>query len=461
MQSQEELEQLRDFAGKLETLFQTVAGEVSPAVVLIESETTVRVRVPNIPFRSPFDNFFDDFFSEPFGGRPAPGAPSAPQREREMKRRGLGSGCILDEEGHVLSNNHVVAGADELTVTLADGRKFSAKVVGTDEKTDLAVVKIEGDPKDLPTVRLGDSDAVKVGQWVIAIGNPFGLRHTVSAGIISATGRSIGVAEYESLIQTDAAVNRGNSGGPLVNLRGEVIGINTAIVGPANLGIGFAIPSNMARDVLDDLVAGREVVRGYLGVYPKDLTPEMAQAFGFEGTNGALVDEVLEGSPAEKAGLKAGDIIVEFGGKPVESASELRRRVAATDPDTTTPVEVWRDGKELALKVTTGDLATVVETEHDWLGLHVQTLTPEMAANLGKPGLEGVLVADVDEDSSAGTHIKPGDVILSVNRNKVNSASEYGTLMNKAKSQGGVLLRVLDSETGRARFIFIRNGRQR
>jgi serine protease Do len=449
-----DLADLRVFAGKLERLFQTVAGEVSPAVVLIESEQTVRIRVPASPFRSPFDDFFEDFFGE----RPMP---RVPERQREFKRRGLGSGCILDEDGNILTNNHVVANADELTVKLADGRSFEAEVAGTDPKTDLAVIRIVGKAEDLPTVKLGDSDTVNVGQWAIAVGNPFGLRHSVSAGIISATGRSIGVAEYESLIQTDAAINRGNSGGPLVNLECEVIGINTAIVGRANLGIGFAIPINMARDILEDLIEGREIVRGYLGVYPKDLTPEMAEAFGYEGTDGALVDEVLKDSPADEAGLKAGDIIVEFDGRPVRNSAELRRRVAGTEPGSRASVKFWRDGEMKTVTVEAGDLAAAEETTHDWLGLHVQTLTPEMARNMGKPDLEGVLVADVDENSPAAEHFTPGDVILSVNRTKVRSASEYARLMAAARKEGGVLLRVLDAETGRARFLFVRNGRNR
>ena len=451
-QSPEELAALREFAGKLETLFQTVANTVSPAVVLIESEQTVRV--PAFEFRTPFDGFLQDFLGEQRqGALPGPG-----QRQRELKRQGIGSGFILDQEGHIVTNNHVVAGAEKVKVTLSDGSTFNAKVVGSDEKTDLAVIRIEGSTKGLPTVKLGDSDKAKMGQWVIAIGNPFGLRHTVSAGIISATGRSgLGIAEYESLIQTDAAINPGNSGGPLVNLECEVIGINTAIMGRGgNLGIGFAIPINMFRDVEDDLLKGQEVVRGYMGVEVRDLVPDMAEAFHYKGTEGALVEEVVEGSPAAEAKLQMGDIITEFDGRKVMNANDLRRRVAATKPGTGADFKVWRNGNELTLQVTLADRAAAEEMGRDWLGLQVQTLTPEMARNMGRPGLEGVLVADVAEDSLVRRYIGAGDVIVSVNLRKVASAGEYLDDMQRVKPGATVPLRVLDAQSGRAQFLAVR-----
>ncbi len=448
-QDPEKLAELREFAGKLETLFQTVSDRVSPAVVAIEAQRTERV--PAFEFRSPFDDFFRDpfFDSGPFQ-RQAP-------RQQERTRRSLGSGVILDQEGHVLTNNHVVAGAEQLSVKLTDGRTFEAEIAGTDEKTELAVIKLKGDVKDLPTVTLGDSDKVRTGQWVIAIGNPFGLRHTVSAGIVSATGRSgLGVAEYESMIQTDAAINPGNSGGPLVNLYCEVVGINTAIVGSAgNLGIGFAIPISMFKDIQADLIAGRQVVRGYLGVDIADLTPEMAKQFGFEGTEGVLVHEVRKGSAAEQAGFQAGDIITALDGQKVTDMNGLRRRVAAIAPGTKVNVQVWRDGNERTLTVEVGNLSEASETARDWLGLEVQALTPEMARSMGQPDLQGVLVADVPDDSPARSYLKPGDVILSVNRRKVASIEQYQQLMAQAEPAGGVMLRVLDSESGRARFVLI------
>jgi len=451
-QPPEQLAELRDFAGRLETLFQTVANTVSPAVVLVEAEQTVRV--PYFEFRSPFDDLFEDFFR---GERPGPFGRQEP-REREFRRRGIGSGFILDEEGHIVTNNHVVAGAEGVKVTLSDGSTFEARVTGRDEKTDLAVIRIEGSHKALPTVKLGDSEKVKIGQWVIAIGNPFGLRHTVSAGIISATGRSgLGIAEYESLLQTDAAINPGNSGGPLVNLECEVIGINTAIVGRGgNLGIGFAIPINMFRDIQDDLLKGHEVVRGFMGVEVRDLTPEMAEAFGYEGTKGALVEEVVEGSPASEAGVRTGDVIMALDGRKVTSASDLQRRVAAAKPGTSADVKIWRDRKETTLRVKLADRAVAEETARDWLGLQVQTLTPEMAGRMDRPGLEGVLVTDVAEDSLVRGYVSEGDVIVSVNLLKVRTAKEYMDELQRVKVGATVPLRVLDAQRGRAQFLAVK-----
>jgi serine protease Do len=439
-----ELEELNEFAGKLETLFQHAAEKVKPAVVSIHTTQIVEQRA-----RSPFfrDPFFDEFFREFFGER---------GRRRE-KRPGLGSGMIIDSQGHILTNYHVIKQADELSVRLPDGRDVEAEVVGTDDKTDLAVIKMKDDFDHLPTVELGDSDALRIGQWVLAVGNPFGLTQTVSAGIVSATGR-IGVVglEYESMIQTDAAINPGNSGGPLVNLRGEVVGINTAIFSGTGgyMGIGFAIPSSMARDILDDLVAGREVERGWLGVYIADLTPEMAEMFGFTGTDGVLVQEILEGSPAEEAGLQAGDIITEYRGEKIEKMTQLRRRVTATDPGNEAELKVWRDGEvvELSVKIAALEAAPVTS---DWLGLSVEPLTDEMARRLGAARLEGVLVREVEEDSPAARYITPGDVVLSVNRQRVSSIADYRKLVAEARKNGRVLLRYLDAETGRTRFIMI------
>jgi serine protease Do len=437
-----EMAELRDFAGKLETLFRTVADEVSPAVVLIESEKIVQVPEMVDPFE---DFFFGNPFGSPFGGR----RPQRQPRMRERRARGLGSGCILDAEGHVLTNNHVVGGADELKVTLTDGRTFEAEVVGADEKTDLAVIRIiDGD--ELPVVKLGDSDDADVGEWVIAVGNPFGLRHTVSAGIISATGRAIGKADYESMIQTDAAINRGNSGGPLVNLHSEVIGINTAIVGQAgNIGIGFAIPVNMAKDILDDLIAGRPVVRGYLGVYVEDLRPEIADAFNFERKQGALVNEVAEGSPAEKAGVKAGDIIYDFDGDEINSANDLRQKAAASEPGERVRMKVWRDGEDRTVTITPTDLADA----EDWLGLQVQALTREEAKDMGQPDLQGVVVTEVADGSPAEGYIVPGDIIMSVNKIKVSDVDRYMELMTKVQPGSRALLYVLQQRSGRARWI--------
>ncbi len=446
--------ELRHLGEQLDSLFQAVATNASPGVVLIETEEKVTVTVPQL--ESPFEQFFGSPFE-------SPGGPGRPQ-QRQMTRRALGSGCILDQEGYIVTNNHMVKGANTMKVTLPDGRSFDAKTVGTDPKTDLAIIRLQGkDVKDLPTVTLGDSDKVHIGQWVIAIGNPFGLRHTVSAGIISATGRThIGVAEYESLLQTDAAINPGNSGGPLVNLDGEVVGINTAIVGRSgNVGIGFAIPINMFKQIRKYLMEGKAVVRGYLGIMLRDLTPEMAKRFQYEGTGGALVEDVVEDSPAAKAGMEAGDIITEFNGRKVDDVNSLRDRVAATPPDTEVEMKVWRKDKEATVKVTVGNLASAPEvSETDWLGVQVQTLTPQAAGEMGRPNLRGVVVTGVAEESPAARQLNEGDVILSVNRQKVRTAAEYRQLISKTDAETGVLLQIFDAQTGFTRFVLIQGQTQ-
>ena len=448
-----ELEATLDFAARLERVFENAAAVAGPSVVSIRSEKTVRRSTPQ--FRHPFEDFFDSPFDDMFP------RDMLPQREREFKRRGLGSGTILDAEGHVLTNNHVVGGADELKVELADGRTFEATVIGTDEATDLAVIKLLGDVKDLPVATLGRSDDLRIGQWVLALGNPFGLSHTVSAGIVSAKGRSgIGMTTYENWIQTDAAINPGNSGGPLVNLRGEVVGINVAIVSRTggSVGIGFAIPIDMARSILDDLKHGRKVVRGYLGVIIEDLTQDRAEMFDRETTDGVFVREVVEGGPADKAGVQAGDIIIEYDGRAVKDMQELRHRVAATEPGKQAEMVVWRDGKEVKLTVTVAklDQADLAGGAPDWLGITVQTLTEDMARNMGRPGLKGVLVAEVAPDSLASGTVRPGDVVLSVNRQKVADAAGYNRMIGSINPERGALLRIMDGRTGRTRFVLLR-----
>jgi len=452
-----ELNDLQGFAHQLETLFQGIAEYVSPAVVYISSEKTVKYRVPGLRFRDPFfERFFNDEQLRRFFG----------PREREQTQRALGSGFIFDKEGYILTNNHVVAGADKVEVKLADNQTFRAEVVGADEDTDLAVIKIQGKVPELPVVELGDSDSVRVGQWVIAVGNPFGFEHTVSTGIVSAKGRALRMARYESLIQTDAAINPGNSGGPLVNLKGEVIGINTAIASTTggNLGIGFAIPINMAKSVLPELKRGEKVVRGYLGIYGQNLTPELAGQFGYKGKGGALVQEVQEGTPAAKArpvdsgvgpGLKPGDIITEWNGQKIKSFDDLRLRVAGSTPGSTVGLKVWREGKELSFKVVVEKLGMEV-AEGGWLGIRVQALTEEMARRLGRSGLKGVLVADVAEDSPARGAISPGDVILSVSRQKVESVGDYRRLISQTSPEKGVLLRFYNGQRGYAQYVFLR-----
>jgi serine protease Do len=448
---EQEVAELEAFAGKLEALFKYAAEQAGPAVVSIRSEVVVRGRVPTRRYRDPF---FDDFFGGRFRG--FEDFFGYPGQEYEDRRQGLGSGMILDAEGHVLTNYHVIRDADQLTVQLADGREFEAKPVGTDEDTELAVIKLQGRLRNLPTVRLGDSDELSVGQWVLAIGNPFGFMHTVSAGIVSAKGRTgLGIAKYESLIQTDAAINPGNSGGPLINLHGEVVGINTAIVSRSGgyMGIGFAIPANTASSILEDLIAGRRVERGWLGVSIKELTPDLAESFGFEG-RGVLVEEVFEDSPAGDAGVQAGDIIMEYDGRPVESVGELQQRVAATEPESEVRMRVWRDGREVSLDVRTGDLAAA-PGEFDWLGLRVGPLTEEYARRLGRRGLRGIAVTDVEPGSAAARVLSAGDVILSVNRVRVDAVDAYRKRVEAARESGRVLLHFVSVQTGRQHYVVL------
>jgi serine protease Do len=448
----QELETLYELGDNLGKLFRHTAEKVSPAVVWVEAEQTVKVETPGFGFNDPFfRRFFGPDFRRFFG-------PMEPE-EREYKRHGLGSGVIIDGGGYILTNNHVVAGADNLTVKLADGRDFKAELSGADPATELAVIKITGDFGELPTAELGDSDDLSVGEWVVAIGNPLGLSHTVSAGIVSAKGRSIGIARYENLIQTDAAINPGNSGGPLVNLRGEVVGINTAIVSQSggNIGIGLAIPVNMAKAILDDLKAGRPVRRGYLGIVGGDLASELAAQFGYKGEGGALVNEVIEDTPAEQAGLQPGDIIIKWNGREVEDFEHLRRMVAETSPGSMVTVTIWREGKEMTLEVeVVSQEDSLMAATSDWLGIEVQPLSDQIREQYGRPDLEGVVVTDVDSNGPAASQLRPGDVIVGVNRQPVKNVREFQELISKTKPQDGVLLRLLDHQTGYMKFIYIR-----
>jgi serine protease Do len=325
--------------------FADLAEKVRPAVVNISTVTTVRI--PGGPFHQFFgpgdEGPFGDFFRKFFGNIP----------DQELKQQSLGSGFIVDRDGYIITNNHVVAGADEIKVKLADGREFKAKVIGRDPKTDLALIKITTIFENLPVLGLGDSDAIRVGDWVLAVGNPFGLEHTVTQGIISATGRVIGAGPYDNFLQTDAPINPGNSGGPLVNLKGEVIGINTAIIA-AGQGIGFAIPSNLARHVTSQIKATGKVVRGWIGVSIQSMTPELAKALKIKEPHGSLVSAVNSEGPAEAAGIRRGDVIVSFGGKDIKDASSLPPIVADTPPGKTVDVAVIRNGKEMHLKLTVG-----------------------------------------------------------------------------------------------------------
>ena len=416
--------------------FADLSEKVKPAVVNISTETTVKV--PGSPFKHFFgreEDPFGDFFHRFFGDIP----------DREFKRQSLGSGFIIDKDGYIITNNHVVEGADEIKVKAADGREFKAKVIGRDPKTDLALIKISSVFKDLPTLSLGDSEKMRVGDWVLAIGNPFGLEHTVTQGIISATGRVIGSGPYDNFLQTDAPINPGNSGGPLVNLKGEVIGINTAI-NPAGQGIGFAIPSNTAKSIISQLKEKGSVVRGWIGVSVQMITPEIAQAFALKETAGALVGDVVPGGPADSAGLKRGDVILAFNGKDVKKMSDLPRLVADTPVGKTVDIKVLRENKEMTLKITIAEqteekLAVQGAPAAAKLGLTVDNINPRWRAQFGLKEATGVVVIEVMQGSAAeSSGIAQGDVIKEVDRVPVNKLSDYNEIIRKVAGDKTILL---------------------
>jgi serine protease Do len=421
--------------------FADLAQTVSPAVVNISTTKTVKGggRVFDF-FMGPKDrkNPMDDFFERFFGGE-------APQ-PREHKQKSLGSGFIIDEKGHILTNNHVVEDADEIKVILRDHQEYSAKVIGRDSKTDLAVLQIKS-WKGLQLIKLGNSDELRVGDWVMAIGNPFGLDHTVTAGIVSAKGRVIGAGPYDNFIQTDASINPGNSGGPLINLRGEVIGINTAIFAGGQ-GIGFAIPINTVKELLPQLMEKGKVTRGWLGVMIQKVTPELAKSFGLKDETGALVGDVTPNSPADKAGIKPGDIIVEFDKKAIREMNELPRLVAAVPVGKEAEVKVLRNGSPLVFKVTIQELddkqlASGSSQAKPELGLSVKEFTPEMARNFRmdyEPGLIIIRVLDGSPAEEAG--LQQGDLIKEVNRKPVKDLQTYQSMITSAKKSGNILFRI-------------------
>ena len=422
--------------------------EVSPAVVNISTTQVVKLNRPRMrnPFgqQDPFDEFFNNFFG---------------RMPKEQKRRSLGSGFIVSPDGYILTNNHVVEKADEVTVTLLDKEEFKAKVVGSDPKIDIALIKIDA-KKKLAHVPLGDSDRLEVGEWVLAIGNPFGLGHTVTAGIVSAKGRIIGSGPYDDFIQTDASINPGNSGGPLFNLKGEVVGINSAIV-QGGQGIGFATPIQLAKSVLDQLKEKGKVTRGWLGVYIQPLTPDAAENLGISGRRGALVSDVTSGGPAEKAGIRSGDVIVGFNGKEIRDEHELPQAVASTKPGKTVDVRLLRDGKETTVAVTIAEMAGEPGkpargpdlTKN--LGLTVQDITPEIAQRFQIEDTKGVVVTDVEDGSPADeAGFNEGDIIRVIlrqnKRNPVTNAAEFAKLVKKFQSDKTMLFLV---ERGDARIL--------
>jgi serine protease Do len=419
--------------------FVELSKRLSPAVVNISTTQPRIERRQREPWREEDDPF--DFWRRFFGG-PYP-SPRTPFRQKS-----LGSGFIIDKDGSILTNNHVVQGAEKIVVKLSDNKEYEAKVIGGDTETDIAVIKIQA-PRDLPVAELGNSDKLDVGEWVLAIGNPFGLDHTVTSGIISAKGRQIG-GRYDNFIQTDASINPGNSGGPLINLNGQVIGINTMIFSRTggNMGIGFAIPVNLVKDLLPQIRGKGKVTRGWMGVMIQPVTQEVAESLDLKEAAGALVGTVMKGSPAERAGVQVGDVITEFDGKPVKNSSELPTLVARTPVNKRVELKVTRDKVEKKLFIIVAEMkeeeqTPVAEVETEKVGLTVQKLTPEIAESLGMSSTEGVVVSGVEQNSLAEeAGFRRGDVVVEINRKPIRSIAEYRRGIQEMKKAKSVLFLV-------------------
>lgn len=453
-------------AGALENLRQTskafasVGRQVSPSVVFIQVES-VQQGAPS-PFQStPFgDELFKRFFGDRFPGFPGHGG-QAPKR----RITGQGSGFVfktIGDKSYILTNNHVVEKADKITVTFQDGEEYSAQVTGTDPKSDIAI--LEMDNSQHPALKIGNSSQLEVGEWVIAVGNPFGLNHTLTVGVVSAKGRSgLGINDYEDFIQTDAAINPGNSGGPLLNLDGEVVGINTAIFSRSGgyMGVGFAIPIDLANNIADQLIDSGEVTRGYLGIVIQDLTPELAESLGVKTTKGILVSQVADDSPAAKAGLKVGDLIVRYQGKNVDQVAAFRNKVALTTPGKWATVTILRNGQKKQLTVRIGNLDDDELAQNgdqqnaaEELGFTVTTITPEMAERHNIEAGQGVLVTQVQPGSVAAlSGIRPGTVILQANKKPIDSAAEFKTILQQSQQEKRILLLV--KNRGMSRYIVL------
>ncbi|WP_333842698.1 DegQ family serine endoprotease [Pelomicrobium sp.] len=431
--------ELPDFTGIVE--------QNAAAVVNVSTTQTVKSNAPqfpNIPEDDPFYEFFRRF------------APNFPYLPREFQSRSLGSGFVISPDGYILTNAHVVDSADEIIVKLVDKREFKAKVIGADKRTDVALIKI--DAQGLPTVRFGDPNKLKVGEWVVAIGSPFGFEHSVTAGIVSAKGRSLPQENFVPFIQTDVAINPGNSGGPLFNMQGEVVGINSQIYSRTGgfMGLSFAIPIDVAMDVADQLRAHGKVRRGKLGVVIQEVTRDLAESFGLPKPAGALIASVEKGSPAEKAGLEVGDIIVKYDGKAVASSSDLPRMVGSTKPGTKVTVQVWRKGATKDIQVTVGELpeeqvarASGRQGERgsaaDRLGLVLSDLPADKKKELGLEG--GVLVEDVKPGPAARAGIRPGDVILGINNEDIKSVEQFRKIVTGLEKGRHVALLVRRGES--------------
>lgn len=438
-------------ARALSHTFAQVAAQLSPSVVRISiskksAQPARRSPFGGNPFEgSPFERFFQPFDEDEEGGDEGPAMPGP-------RQQGMGSGVVIDARGFILTNNHVVEGADEVKVAFVDGKTIAGKIVGTDPKSDLAVVKVEH--ANLKAAKLGDSDQVAIGDWVIAIGNPFGLDHTVTVGVLSAKNRSgFQSGKYEDFLQTDASINPGNSGGPLVNLDGEVIGINTMIAGMGT-GIGFAVPSAMAKPISSQLIATGKVRRAYLGILMQDVTEELQKSLGKNAPErGALVGQVESGSPADRAGIRSGDIIVQVDGQPVDGSQSMQRNVLGKTIGQKTDLTIWRDGKTLHINATTGELpgddarrpgAPNSASTPEKIGIKLKTFTPDIAERAGLPkGTKGAIVAQIQPGGPAqDAGIETGDVITEIDRKPIGSAEEAMKALAIARD-GGHLLRIL------------------
>jgi serine protease Do len=426
-----------DFLKKTGNAMAEIAEAVSPSVVNISTEKTEKITQSQI---SPFLN--DPFFRQFFGDQLRQQAP------RERKSASLGSGVIISPDGYILTNNHVIKNADKIKVRLSDKREFIGKLIGADPKTDLSVIKIEAE--GLSSIEIGNSDNLRVGELVLAIGNPYGLNKTITMGIVSAVGRAnVGIADYEDFIQTDAAINPGNSGGALVNVRGELVGINTAIFSTSGgyQGIGFAIPSNMVKVVMDSLITEGKVIRGWFGVSVQAITPDLAKQFKLDENQGILISNVNENSPAELAGLMRGDVIIEFNGKKVNEPFALRNTVAGIKPGEKVRIKIIRNEAVHSITVVIGELpgdTQEVQTpviNNSLRGVSVQDLTPEVYDKLNLPEkIRGVVVTRIEPGSPAETSIAPGDVILEVNRKGITNIEDYEARVSKIKPDRDILL---------------------
>ena len=432
-------------SNELSTLADLVK-RLKPSVVNISTTNTVKRQFHSFtqPFDSPYgggeNDPFEDFFRQFFGDMP----------NQEFRQKGLGSGFIISKDGYIVTNNHVVEKADDIEVILEDNEQYKAKVIGKDSKTDIALLKIDAG-HELPAVSFGQSDTLEIGEWVVAIGNPFGLGHTVTAGIVSAKGRSLGLGSYDDFIQTDAAINPGNSGGPLFNLNGEVVGVNTAIIAGGQ-GIGFSIPASMAVPIIDQLRTQGKVVRGWLGVLVQQITPEIAEGINLENTRGALVADVTADGPADKAGIKRGDVITKFNSEDIDDMTELPKKVAMNSPGTKSELTVIRNGEKMKVSVVLGELPeTVAKTEQaesennveDELGLVVQEINPIIQQRLNLEESEGVIITNVIQGSpSWNAGLRQGDIILELNKKKISNLEDYKNNIKNLGNEDNLLFLV-------------------